>query len=51
MTTDWTTGVRSLKEAKDYSFSLAVQAIPEAHSASYPTSAGDYFPEIKRGGA
>jgi hypothetical protein len=36
LTTDWTTGVRSLTEAKYFSSSLRVQTDPEAHPASYP---------------
>jgi hypothetical protein len=40
MTTDWTTGIRSPTEAKDFSSSLCVQTSSEAHLASYPVGTG-----------
>jgi hypothetical protein len=35
LTTDWTTGVRSTAEAKDFSASLYAQTSSEAHTAFY----------------
>jgi hypothetical protein len=43
-TTDWTTGVRSPAEAKDFSSSLCVQISSEEHTASYPMGTGGLFP-------
>jgi hypothetical protein len=43
MTTDWTTGIRSLAEEKDLSSGLRVQTSSEAHSASYPMGTGGPF--------
>jgi hypothetical protein len=40
LTTDWTTGVRSLTEANYFSSSLYVQTSSEAHPASYPMDTG-----------
>jgi hypothetical protein len=40
-------GVRSPAEAKDFSSSLCVQTISEAHPASYPVGAGGPFPGVK----
>jgi hypothetical protein len=40
LTTDWTTGVRSTVETKDFSSSFCVQTSSEGHPASYPTGAG-----------
>jgi hypothetical protein len=49
LTLDWTTGVRSPTEAKDFSSSLRVQSSSEAHPASYPMGTGGPFPGVKRG--
>jgi hypothetical protein len=43
VTTDWTTGVRSPAEAKDFSSGLCVQTSSENHSASYPRDMGESF--------
>jgi hypothetical protein len=43
LTTDWTTGVRTPAEAKDFSSILCVQTGSEAHPASYPTGTGSTF--------
>jgi hypothetical protein len=42
LTTDWTTGVRSQAEAKDFSSSLCVQTGSEAHPASYGMGTGSF---------
>jgi hypothetical protein len=47
MTTDWTTGVQSPAEAKDFSSSLCVQTSSEGHPASYPMGTDGSFPEGK----
>jgi hypothetical protein len=47
LTTDWTTGVRSLTEAENFSFSLCVQTGSGAHPASCPVSAVGSFPGDK----
>jgi hypothetical protein len=44
LTTDWTIGVRSPAEEKDFSSSLCVQTGSEAHPVSYPMGTGDPFP-------
>jgi hypothetical protein len=49
LATDWTTGIRSPAEAKDFSSSLCVQTSSEAYPASYPMGTGGPFPGIKRG--
>jgi hypothetical protein len=49
LTTDWTTGVRSLAEIKDSSSSVYVHSSSEAHPASCPMSTGGPFPGVKRG--
>jgi hypothetical protein len=38
LTTEWTTGIRSPAEAKNFSSSFCVQTSSEAHPASYPMS-------------
>jgi hypothetical protein len=40
LSTDWTTGVRSPEEAKDFSSNPCVQTSSESHPASYPLSTG-----------
>jgi hypothetical protein len=40
LTTDWTTGVRSPSEAKNFISSLCVQTNSEAHPTSYPMGIG-----------
>jgi hypothetical protein len=42
-TTDWTTGVRFLTEAKDFSSSLCVQTSSEAHPACCTMGTGGPF--------
>jgi hypothetical protein len=49
VTTDWTTGIRSPAEAKDFSSNLCVQTSSEAHRASDPMGTGGPFPGVKRG--
>jgi hypothetical protein len=49
MTTDWTTGFRSSAEAKDFSSTVCVQTISEAHPASNTIGTGGPFPGLKRG--
>jgi hypothetical protein len=49
LTTDWTTGVRSPTEAKDFSSTLCVQTSSEIHPASYRMGNRSPFPEVKRG--
>jgi hypothetical protein len=44
LTTDWTTGVRSLAEAKDFSCILCVQTGSGAHPASCTMDTGGPFP-------
>jgi hypothetical protein len=44
LTRDWTTGVQSPAEAKDFSFGLCVQAKSEVHPASYLMGSSCYFP-------
>jgi hypothetical protein len=44
LNTDWTTGVRSQAEAKDFSSSLCVQTSSEVHPASYLMGTGGPFP-------
>jgi hypothetical protein len=44
LTTDWTTGVRSPGEAKDFSSSLCVQTVSGAQPASYPMGTEGPFP-------
>jgi hypothetical protein len=41
--------VRSLAEARNFSFSLCVQTSSEAHPASYPMGIEGPFPVVKRG--
>jgi hypothetical protein len=43
-TTDWTTGIRSWAEEKDFSSSLSVQTSSEAHPTYYPIGTVDRFP-------
>jgi hypothetical protein len=45
--TDWTTGVRSQVETKDFSCSFCVQTSSEAHPASRPMGTGDPFRRAK----
>jgi hypothetical protein len=47
LTTDWSTRIWSLAEAKDFSSSLCVQTSSEAHPASYPMGTGGSFSESK----
>jgi hypothetical protein len=47
LTTDWTTGVRSPEEAKDFSSSLCVQTSSVAHPASCTMRTGGSFPGRK----
>jgi hypothetical protein len=49
MTADWTTGVLSPAEAKDFFSSLCVQTSSEAHPPSYPMGTGGRFVGVKRG--
>jgi hypothetical protein len=44
LTTDWTTGVRSSTEERDFSSSPCVQEGSGAHPASYPMGTGGPFP-------
>jgi hypothetical protein len=44
MSLDWTTGVRSPTEAKDFSSSLCIQTNSEAHPASYTMGTDGTFP-------
>jgi hypothetical protein len=46
-TTNWTTGVRSPAEEKDFSSNIFVQTNSEAHPASYPMCIGGPFPKGK----
>jgi hypothetical protein len=46
---DWTTGVRSPAEPKDFFSNLCVKTSSEAHLASYPVGTGGPFPGVKRG--
>jgi hypothetical protein len=48
-TSDWTTGVRSLAETKDFSFRLCVQTGSEAHPASCTMGTDGPFPGVMRG--
>jgi hypothetical protein len=48
LTTDWTTGVRSPTEAKNFFSILCVQTSSEVHPASYSMGAGGPFPGVKR---
>jgi hypothetical protein len=43
LTTDWTTGVRSLTEAEDFSSIQCIQTGSGAHPASYPMGTGGPF--------
>jgi hypothetical protein len=43
-TTDWTTGIRSAPESKDFSSSLCMQTSSEAHPVSYPMGTRGPFP-------
>jgi hypothetical protein len=45
---DWTTGVWSPAEAKDFFSSLCVQTSSETHPASYQMGTGGSFPRVKR---
>jgi hypothetical protein len=47
LTTDWTTGVRSPAEVKDFSSSFCVQTSSEVHPASCPTGTVGPFPGDK----
>jgi hypothetical protein len=49
LATDWTSRVRSLAEAEDFSSSLCVQTTSEADPAFYPMGTGSPFLGIKRG--
>jgi hypothetical protein len=44
LTSDWTTGVRSLPAAQDFSTSLCVKTNSEAHPAFYPMGRGSPLP-------
>jgi hypothetical protein len=44
MTIDWTTGVRSTAEAKDFSYSLCVETSSDSHPAPYLVGTGGPFP-------
>jgi hypothetical protein len=48
-TTDWTTGVRSLLDWRDFSSSLCVQTSSEVHPASCPMDAAVISRGVKRG--
>jgi hypothetical protein len=41
LTKDWTIGIQSPAEVKDFFCSLCAQTISEAHPASYPVGTGD----------
>jgi hypothetical protein len=43
---DWATGVRSLAEAKDFSYSLCVQTSSDVHPASCPMDTGVLSPWV-----
>jgi hypothetical protein len=47
MNTDWTTGIRSPAEEKDFLSSLCVQTSSGAHPASYPMGTVGPFPRGK----
>jgi hypothetical protein len=47
LTTGWTIGVRSPREAEDFSSSPCVQTSSGAHPASYPVGTGGPFPGVK----
>jgi hypothetical protein len=47
LTTDWTTGVRSSAEGKDFSSNLCVQTSSETHPASYSMDTGGPSPRGK----
>jgi hypothetical protein len=49
LTTEWTAGVRSPKEAEDFSSNLCVQTCSGAHPASCTMGTGGSFPGVKRG--
>jgi hypothetical protein len=49
MTTDWTNGVRSPAEAKDFSSNLCVQTSSEAHPASCAMGTEESFLWIESG--
>jgi hypothetical protein len=49
LTTEWTTGVRSPAEAKDFSSSLCVQTSSEAHPTSHPLVPRVLFLGVKLG--
>jgi hypothetical protein len=49
LTTDWTTGIRSPAEAKDFSSSFWVQTSSETLPASYRMGTGGPFSGVKRG--
>jgi hypothetical protein len=49
LTTDWSTVIRSLAEAKDFSSSVCIQISSEAHPSSYPMGTGGPIPGVKRG--
>jgi hypothetical protein len=49
LTTDWTTGVRSLTEAKNIFSSVCVQTNCEAHPVSYLMGTGGPFQLVKAG--
>jgi hypothetical protein len=48
LTTDWTTGIRSPAEAKDFSSNLCVQITFEAHPASCTMGTGVLYSGVKR---
>jgi hypothetical protein len=48
LTTDWTTGVRSPAEAKQFSSCLYVQTDSGAHPSSYTLDTGGQFSGVKR---
>jgi hypothetical protein len=49
LTTDWTTGVRSLAEIKDFSSGLCAQTGSKARPSSYPMCTGGPFQGVERG--
>jgi hypothetical protein len=49
LTTDWTTGVRSLAETKEFSSSLFVQTSSEAYPVSCTMGTMVLSPGVKRG--
>jgi hypothetical protein len=48
LTADWTTGVRSPAEVKNFPLASLSRPAPRPHPASYPVGTGDPVPGVKR---